>query len=676
MRKSFFTIMVLFVSFSTYGQISTDEEPISFERSVTALTRNGNTEKVLPPLDMETIRQEDIEDEANGMPPRFGYKHEVDYNLYNSGEWIVLSDSSKLWRLSISCPDALSINLLYDQFWLPEGAKFFVYNPDSRDCIGAMTSINNKGERDNIQGFATGLIYGDQVILEYYVPNEVSDTGVISIAYVVHGYRYIILGEERGRDYGESAPCNININCWQGNKWKYERNAVAMIVAGGNRICTGSLINTTACDNRPYFLTALHCMDNYAPSALAYWTFYWHYESPSCTSSDPGLRPVRYSTSGATILAKNPDSDFLLLKLTEDPRSKNNVTPYYLGWDRSENPGTSGGVGIHHPAGDIKKISQANNIQNCSYQLSGNHGVYPPNTQWIATFYNGFIEGGSSGSPFINNNRKVVGQATAVPQNMVLCDTPYIAYYGKLCVSWDGASSSVRLRDWLDPLQTEAMILNGTFECSGTKNFSNQTYNSGQSTTEKDHCVINITNNIYNNGSSAKYYAGDVIRLKTGTKAKKGSNVLFVALGGCGYTRETSMLSASPNTNETNEINSSLNNMSETAEIEEVNEANIYSKDSLQKNSSQNDLQAEEEKNQIKEIQLHPNPNNGTFTITTNFAPQEILSIRVFNPVGLSVYQQAGLPSNTIQLPSVANGMYWVEVITQTQRFIRKMVVQ
>jgi hypothetical protein len=35
---------------------------------------------------MRKIEQEDKEDDANGRPPRFGYRHEVNYTLDNSGD--------------------------------------------------------------------------------------------------------------------------------------------------------------------------------------------------------------------------------------------------------------------------------------------------------------------------------------------------------------------------------------------------------------------------------------------------------------------------------------------------------------------------------------------------------------------------------------------------------------
>ena len=77
-----------------------------------------------------------------------------------------------------------------------------------------------------------------------------------------------------------------------------------------------------------------------------------------------------------------------------------------------------------------------------------------------------------------------------------------------------------------------------------------------------------------------------------------------------------------------------------------------------------------------KEINIYPNPNDGTFTITTNFNPQEIISIKVFNILGQFVYQQEGFQNNTIQMLHSAKGMYWIEVTSTTQNFIKKIIVQ
>lgn len=191
MKRTVFLIS-LFISayFSANAQISTNEEPVSFREKT--LSRSPSRDiRTMPVLNMNLIAQEDMRDEANGIPPRFGYSHKVDFNLQNSGNWQELSNGDKLWQLTIRCPQALSINLLYDKFRLPEGGKFFIYTSDRKHSIGAFTSVNNKGNKGNVQGFATGLLYGDEIMLEYYHPEQISEQAIISVAYVVQGYRYI-----------------------------------------------------------------------------------------------------------------------------------------------------------------------------------------------------------------------------------------------------------------------------------------------------------------------------------------------------------------------------------------------------------------------------------------------------------------------------------------------------
>jgi hypothetical protein len=126
MKRLFFSTIILLLFYCVvYGQISTQEEPVSFKTIIPVLRVSERTVKSFASLDMKKIEQEDKEDETNGVPPRFGYKHKVNYDLDNSGEWTVLSNGDKIWRLVISCQGALSINLLYDKFWIPDGAKYF-----------------------------------------------------------------------------------------------------------------------------------------------------------------------------------------------------------------------------------------------------------------------------------------------------------------------------------------------------------------------------------------------------------------------------------------------------------------------------------------------------------------------------------------------------------------------
>ena len=460
-------ILSLFVCSYTFAQLSTNEKPISFDKDLTLHVKKKSEVPVaiMPHLDMEAIEKEDKEDEGHDMPPRFGYQHWVDYNLNNSGIWYELPNGDKLWQLNVVCPNALSVNFCYDKFWIPEGGKLFVYSKDKKQSIGAFTSKNNKSDRDNIRGFATGLIYGSDVIMEYYQPKEVAIDAIISIDCVVHGYKYINFGE---RGLGDAGSCMVNVNCEEGENWQFEKNAVARIILQGAYYCSGSLITTTALNEEPLFLTADHCTASVSKDAmydnsLDYTFFCWHYETPGCINVS--IEPTYYTTSGATIIANNSYSDFALLRLTEDPRELSSYTPFYLGWDRSGQSGMPG-VCIHHPKGDVKKISTVAYQPVSTYYLDYTENISANHWKIIwKTTQNGHgtTEGGSSGSPLLSAGHKVIGQLHGGYAN---CGDSILApdWYGKFNVSWNGNNNSSiyrRLNCWIDSLNTNVQSMEG-----------------------------------------------------------------------------------------------------------------------------------------------------------------------------------------------------------------------
>ena len=470
MKRQTILLMSLFICvfFSVNAQISTDEEPVSFrEGNIPSRFSVSQDIRIMPALDMNRIEQEDAKDEANGLPPRFGYPHEVSLDLENSGHWQELSNGDRLWQLTIRCPQALSINLLYDRFWLPEGGKFFIYTADRKHSIGAFTSINNKGGRDNVQGFATGFLYGDEVTLEYYQPKQVTEQAIISVSSVIHGYKYVrIASDKKLTNSNSPVPpgyCFVEISCPEGRDWQKEKNAIAMIVKGERAIGTGALINNTKNNGEPLFLTANHCLDNKYDArgnrAITDWLFYWRYEDPNCKYVS-AIKP-KFSTSGAEVIANNPGSNFALLRLAEDPSRIVEVTPYYLGWDRSGNPGGQG-ASIHHPFGSTMKISIVKDRPLEVDYKPGNNYVA---RCWKVNWSKGMIEQGSSGSPLLNAEHRIIGQLYA---GTCYCDETYNprkdAYYGCFHVSWTGKNDPDErrsLKRWLDIANINPQTWNG-----------------------------------------------------------------------------------------------------------------------------------------------------------------------------------------------------------------------
>lgn len=142
----YITLLIIFsfilVDNIGYSQISKGGKPYSFIK--TGLSDSISTVK-MPKVNVDSLLAVEVMQKDTSRPFRFGYAIDVDMGLKNSGTWDTLSDNSKIWRLRIHSKGAYSINLIFDKFWLPQGAQFFVYNEDRSMILGAFTAeVSNK----------------------------------------------------------------------------------------------------------------------------------------------------------------------------------------------------------------------------------------------------------------------------------------------------------------------------------------------------------------------------------------------------------------------------------------------------------------------------------------------------------------------------------------------------
>jgi|GEM_PF-1483064 len=383
-----------------------------------------------------------------GRSTRFGKEYHVSYDIYNSGLWEILPNSDRLWRVQIHCPDAISINFIFSQFYLPAHSRLYIYNPDHSHVLGAFNASTNTPQ--GVLG--TTLLKGETAIIEYYEPFAAMGQGMLEIGTIIHGYRDLF-GFDNHRGYGDSGSCNININCPLGNDWQQEKKAVAKILNGGFDYCTGTIVNNVREDGIPYFLTAAHCASSFN---VASWVFVFNYESAGCTNQNG---PTNQTVSGCTQKAIYEPSDFVLLQLNNTPPTDYDV--YFAGWDANNTPPTSG-VAISHPSGDIKKIAYDDDPLTSSVGLMGGTN----NTHWrVGNYEQGTTESGSSGCAIWNQNHRVVGELSG---GLASCSTPNeYDVYGKFSYSWNtGSSASSRLKDWLDPDNTGILVMDGKGACT------------------------------------------------------------------------------------------------------------------------------------------------------------------------------------------------------------------
>lgn len=395
----------------------------------------------MPAVNTETLLAMEAESSKQGEFT-FGKAFAVELNTLNTGLWEILPNGDRLWRLGITSKNAYSINLIFSYFYLPEGSCMHIYTADSSYILGSYTSRHNLPERT----FATPLLPGEKIVLEYYEPLAVRGQGALHLSTVVHAYKdfYFKYGK-----FGGSGNCNMDIKCPEGAAYQEIGHSVCMILKGTKILCSGTLINNTAEDKTPYLLTAYHCLNSTEPSEMV---FIFNHDADACGSQ---TYSEGFAISGATLVAKNFGSDFALLKLSQTPPIYYNV--YYAGWNRTEMAATSA-VCIHHPSGDVKKISVCNQQLQHS-NADGENG----NSHWRIPFWSkGTTEGGSSGCGLFNSDGQLIGQLDGGTASCMYNDGYDV--FGKLALSWDNPevdTSSRRLKDWLDPLKKGYISLNG-----------------------------------------------------------------------------------------------------------------------------------------------------------------------------------------------------------------------
>ena len=449
MRKIFTFLFLCTLLYSTQAQVSQGGTPYSFHgKNISAKIPTIK----MPEINADSLIAFDAEESRKGSGPWiFGYNHTTNITTDNNGLWETLANGDRLWRLAIECPKAFSINLTFDKYVLPKGAKLYVYNEDKNYIIGALTSDNNQETQD----LGIDIVPGSKTIIEYYEPTTVSFHGQLSINRVTHGYKDLFAW---AKAFGSAGSCNYNVNCSPiGIGWERQRDAVAIIVVGGSGACTGAMVDDVPHSNTPYFLTANHC----GTTGVSTWVFRWNWQASGCPN--PTTAPsTAQSTTGSTLRATNVASDFTLLQLNSTPPAGYNV--FYAGWDRSGTTPT-GGAGIHHPSGDIKKISTS---VTAFTSVSGGWTGAPANSHWNVKWQadSGITEPGSSGSPMFDQNRRLVGQLHGGPSSCTATLANKNDDYGKFSMSWTGngsTSSAARLSDWLDPGATGTMTTDGHY---------------------------------------------------------------------------------------------------------------------------------------------------------------------------------------------------------------------
>lgn len=366
-----------------------------------------------------------------GKPFQFAEPVTVDLPIARSMQW-KMDGEYAYGKYAIKAKGAFSTSINFDRFVLPKNTEMYVYNANGNMITGPVTEKENN---DN-KFWGSWAYKGEDLFIEIKTPAATLDELQLHANNIAYGYKEVY--KSKVISFGASGSCNINVICPLGGAfWSPQANGVGLVLNDvGSSWCSGSLIMNTCGTDQPYFLTANHC---FTGQNVALWKFTFQAWSPTCT---PSANSAGITFNGSTLRANYSPSDMCLVELNTKPSPSSGL--FYAGWSRSTTPATSA-MAIHHPRGDVMKISEA-----AAGTTVASFGAGPANHHWKAVWTQGVTEPGSSGSPLFDQNQRIVGQLHGGPS--ACFGAQLWDFYGRFDISWTGGgTNATRLSNWLDP---------------------------------------------------------------------------------------------------------------------------------------------------------------------------------------------------------------------------------
>jgi lysyl endopeptidase len=333
--------------------------------------------------------------------------------------WRALPGGGQAGEITIVSQTAVATRLGVLVARLPERATLRIFAPDSaetfevpaRQVLASIRRNRDAGDlSDAGRTWWAPRVKGAKVTLEIELPPRVDAASVeVALPQLSHIYDAI--------PTGLSGACELDVRCYPA--FDNESDATArmnFVWQGYSYECSGTLLNDRFASGTPFFLTANHCIPDQTTASTLQTD--WFYRSTSCDSED--LNPqYRTLTGGAALLYAAGETDTAFMRLLDAPPAG----AWFAAWSTE---GLAYGLqvaALHHPVGDLQKISLGNVIgfKNC-YQVADSDyfactdASASGSTFFTVTNYLGVVEPGSSGSAVYRSDsaspphRYVVGQ--------------------------------------------------------------------------------------------------------------------------------------------------------------------------------------------------------------------------------------------------------------------------
>ncbi|MGL4436235.1 MAG: trypsin-like peptidase domain-containing protein [Giesbergeria sp.] len=409
------------------------------------------------------------------------------------------------WKSAIGfeLKDAFGVRIGLHVKILPGEAILRVYSPEQPENIyqtsGAQilqriqANINAGDMTADARTWWTPEIGQSTVVIELELPKGVEPKSLeLSVPYVSHIFENIALPTEQDIQFakiGESAACQLDSTCYDEHASK--RNAVARMIftkGGSTYVCSGTLLNDNKGSGTPYFLSANHCVSDQTVASTLQTD--WFYRSPTCNNLTLAGSAVR-RYNGATLLYATTDTDTSFMRLSDSPPA--GVT--FAGWDASAQSSGASLVGVHHPRGDLQKISfgKLQGFTSCVPGEGSNFSCYGTTGKfYTVNWTQGTTEGGSSGSA-IWKDGYVIG--TLYGGGASCTTTNAVDIYGRFDIAY-----AAKIKDWLSS-SSQVSERSAVYRFY---NFATGAHFYTMSSTERDYVIATYKNYHY---EGAAFYA-------------------------------------------------------------------------------------------------------------------------------------------------------------------------
>ncbi len=430
---NFIILILLTVCLPTYSQISFGGLPAS------SLQTRLRAAESIPCITIKPDTTQEVE--AN----QFAFPNEVNINISENASSLIAGEKI-IYRLLIHSKNAKSINLIFNPISLPQNAKMYLSRPDGGEIYGAYTKESFVGDV-----FATTPVSGDSVMIQCEVPIANSDSFSATISSVNVGFSELRMLPATGK----AKLCETDIVC-ENDGMENQSRAACLIIINGIRYCSGTLVATKDNDYESFVLTSAHCLRNnrdvFDSTLARTCVFYFGYNSALCETKIVGS--YEKSISGSRVASSHPGKDMALLKLSQRPPV--DYTTYESGWNIELAP--HGPVTcIHHPSGDIMKISISDHDPSpISFAVEG----LEKEAHWLVDEWSvGITEEGSSGAPLYDANGLIIG---ALSGGLSECSSRGDDKFWRLYKVWeDKQSTPSDIMSVLDPSRSGIIQLEG-----------------------------------------------------------------------------------------------------------------------------------------------------------------------------------------------------------------------